>query len=71
MPSEGTPAERCTIPEGAVIIGEVELIMYLEEGGEQNFGMRVNGEGMPYSSIFGLIEMGKQNLIDEWRGESG
>lgn len=63
--------ERCGLPNNAVITAEVEFVGYIEPGStDMKFATRT-GPDSPASTVFGLVEMGKHQLLHEAAEEWG
>lgn len=50
------------IPDGAILLGAVEVCSYLDEDGDTAYGFRWPGS-MSYSNVIGLLELVKAQVI--------
>lgn len=68
MPANGPIHERVTLPDGAVVTAEVEVVGYIDPEGHNRFAIRYNAD-CPTSSVLGLLDFAKFDLLKETQDE--
>lgn len=69
MDSEEISHSINDLPEGAIVEGVFEVVGYMEaETGKPMYVSRTAGD-ISLSSMIGLIELGKMDMIEHWTDE--
>jgi hypothetical protein len=52
-----------SIPEGAIVLGEITIVSYLDEEGKEMWAVGLSGGDMMQSQIIGLLELAKNGFL--------
>jgi len=53
------------IPENCIKVGTVGVAQWMDEEGEMNFALEIDGD-LTYLGLVGLLELAKLRLVSEW-----
>lgn len=53
------------IPENCIEVGTIGVAQWMDEEGEMNFAVEIDGD-LTYLGLVGLLELAKLRLVAEW-----
>lgn len=65
--NDGQLATLVDLPEGAIPLGVVEVVSYLDDDGDTCYGFRWPAS-MSYSNVLGLLELVKSHVLNHYHG---